>query len=247
LCHYQCLVGQPGNTGRSEFRCRLSPVALLGTTFYLLNFALANLYLCGYVDSGEACLLMAVTWALSTQRWPLLPLFGVLGALAKETFVPLAGVFSLTWWLTTAAKDKERRPRLAYIVAMDAVGFAVLVILWSAWWGHLIWPWDIVQSHYKPDAHFLSGLRGCIFSHEVWLVFGWMLPLGAWGLARLPTPWVVASLVTALCALTLSAWDNGAGNAARPMFNVAGPVVSLSVALFLTRGSGPSKLVYERK
>jgi hypothetical protein len=215
-------------------------VALLGTALYLLNFALPNLYLCGYVDSGEACLLMAVAWAMSINRWAFLPILGVLGALAKETFVPLAGVFSLVWWLT-APRERGWRSGLAWVVVMDAVGLATVIGLWSAWWGQVVWPWDIAQSHYKADATFLSGLRGCLLSHEVLLVFGWLLPLGIWRLRRLPAAWVSASLATALFALLLSAWDNGAGNAARPMFNAAGPVLSLSVALLLARGAVASR------
>jgi hypothetical protein len=210
-------------------------IALLSMTLYVLNFAVSNLYLSGYVDSGESCLLMAVTWAMSTQRWRLLPIFGVLGGLAKETFVPLAGIFSLTWWLAVAPGHRDWRISLVCILAMDAIGLAVVLILWSTWWAVLVWPWDIVVSHYKADTSFLTGLSRCVFSHELWLVFGWLLPLGAWGLGRLPRPWVFASFVTAVFALALSAWDNGAGNAARPMFTVAGPVLSLSVALFLAR------------
>jgi hypothetical protein len=63
---------------------------MLGATLYLLNFATANIWLAGYVDASEGCFLMVLTWTLFSDRWWLPPLWGVLGALAKETFVPLS-------------------------------------------------------------------------------------------------------------------------------------------------------------
>ena len=82
------------------------PIALLSGFLYLANFAVSNFNLSGYVDSAVNCMMIAVVWALLTERWWLLPFVGILGALAKETFVPLAAVFVLTWWLTS----RRRRP-----------------------------------------------------------------------------------------------------------------------------------------
>jgi hypothetical protein len=75
-------------------------VAILGGFVYLTDFAVSNLNLAGYVDSAVNCLLMAVVWSLLSDRWWQLPLWGALGALAKETFVPLAAVLAFGWWLT---------------------------------------------------------------------------------------------------------------------------------------------------
>ncbi len=74
-------------------------VALVSALLYLTNFAVANFNLSGYVDSAVNCMMIAVAWALLTDRWWLLLIWGVLGALAKETFVPLSAVFALAWWL----------------------------------------------------------------------------------------------------------------------------------------------------
>lgn len=70
--------------------------ATLGATLYLLNFAVMNLLLASSIDAGEACLLVALTLTLLSPRWWLLPVWGVVGTLAKETFVPLATGFALT-------------------------------------------------------------------------------------------------------------------------------------------------------
>lgn len=45
------------------------PLALLGCTLVLMNYAVPDLWLSGYVDASEACLLMAVTVCMFTGRW----------------------------------------------------------------------------------------------------------------------------------------------------------------------------------
>ncbi len=68
--------------------------ALSGGTLYLLNFTISNSHLSGLVDSAEGCLLMGIAWALFADNWAVLPLLAIVGALAKETFVPLAIAFA---------------------------------------------------------------------------------------------------------------------------------------------------------
>ena len=92
-------------------------VALLSGLLYLTDFAVANFNLAGYVDSAVNCMMMAVAWALITERWWLLPLWGVLGALAKETFVPLSSVFALAWWLTSWRRGALRLTQLAWVAS----------------------------------------------------------------------------------------------------------------------------------
>src|SRR5437870_7676961 len=79
-------------------------ISLLAATLYLLSFAIPNLQLAGLIDSGESLLMLALGWSLISRKWWLLPLWGVGGALAKETFLPFAVVFAIVWWL-----DAERR------------------------------------------------------------------------------------------------------------------------------------------
>lgn len=54
---------------------------------------------------------------------------------------------------------------------------------------------------------------------------------------RSPREWVVASFVTALVAIGFTAYHNSAGDAgpaaARPIFSIAGPLLSTGVALLL--------------
>ena len=46
---------------------------------------------------------MVIVWSLLTERWFLLPLWGVFGALAKETFAPLSMMFAFGWWIVGGA------------------------------------------------------------------------------------------------------------------------------------------------
>jgi predicted membrane protein DUF2079 len=210
-------------------------IALLAALLYLLNFAIANFQLAGFIDSGEAFFMIAVVWCLLANRWGLLPLCGVLGALAKETFVPFSVVLGLVWWITARHKQQSRGADLGWVAAMGVAEVATMTTVQSLVSGQMVWPWRLVVSSGSP-SNLLINLVDCISSHEFLYVFGWLLPLGAVRLGRLPRPWVLASAVTAV-ALVLGASVNAQGNVARAMFDVAGPMPSLSVAMFIGRTS----------
>jgi hypothetical protein len=209
-------------------------IALLGAMLFLLNFAVQNFHLAGLVDSGEACLLMAVTWTLFVGRWPLLPMLGIFGALAKETFVPLAVVFAASWWMVTKQRDRSRISQLAWIASMGTLSLATVIIIQSTVYGHTVGLREIAFP-VNSNSNYLERLFACISDRSFWYIFVWLLPLGIWKLGRLPRPWLLASLTSALTALALGGYRDSLGNAARPMFNAAGPVLSLSVALLLAR------------
>ncbi len=211
-------------------------VALLSGFLYLANFAIANFNLSGYVDSAVNCMMIVLAWTLLTERWWLLPLWGLLGALAKETFVPLAGVFAFAWWLTVSRRATLRLSQLAWVGAMIVVGFITLSLLMSQG-PHPYTPLSFAASRWAESGAgylYLSGLVRCLFAREFLFVFAWLLPLGIWRLARLPKAWVVASGCAALIALALGAYDDAMGNAVRPVFSAIGPLLSLSASLLLT-------------
>ena len=215
-------------------------VAVVGGLVYLLNFAVANLSLSGLVDSAVNCFMMALAWTLLTGCWWLLPLWGVLGALAKETFVPLSMVFALAWWLTTWRRDAVGFSQLAWVGAMGAVGLATLTLLMSQVSSPYT-PWSFAGARWAESGSghlYLSGLVRCLLSHEFLFPFGWLLPLGVWRLGSLPRGWVTAAACAALASLGMGAYDDALGNAARAVFSAAGPLLSLSASLLLVR-TGP--------
>ncbi|MFY9609764.1 MAG: DUF2079 domain-containing protein [Blastocatellia bacterium] len=212
-------------------------IALLAALLYLLNFAIANFQLAGFIDSGEAFFIISVVWCLLARRWRRLPLCGVFGALAKETFVPLSVVLGLVWWITARRKQESRVADLGWVVAMGAAGVVTMTTVQSLVSGQMVWPWRLVVSSGSP-SNLLINVVDCLSSHELLYVFGWVLPLGAVRLRRLPLPWVLASAVTALVALVLGASVGAHGNVARAMFDATGPMLSLSVAMLIGNSSG---------
>ncbi len=212
--------------------------ALLGATLYLLNFCVANLSLVGLVDSAEGCFLMAIAWSLLADLWFLLPLWGILGALAKETFVPLSALFVFGWWISEVRRDRLQLPRLAWLGALGAASLTTVTLVMSAVAGGRVWPWQLAAYMHAHEG-FLTGLRACLLDHTFWFVFIWLLPLGLLRLRRLPRPWVLASAIAFCGALALGAYHNASGNVARPLFSVSGPILSLSAAIYL---AGPKVL-----
>ena len=209
--------------------------ALLSATIYLLNFAVANFQVAGLVDSSEAFFLLAVAWFLLNDRWRMLPVLAIPGATGKETFVPLSMVFAgayLAAWRT----EGSRLARAGWIAVMGATGVATLIAVQSAVTGHFVWPGQLTIASASLGGY-LTNLAGCFRRHEFWYVFGWLLPLSIWRLRSLPREWVIASTITALAALALGASISAEGNVARAMFDIAGPMLSLSVAMFIGRTS----------
>jgi len=209
--------------------------AMLGAFVYLADFAVANFNLSGMVDSAVNCLLMAIVWALLTERWWLLPVLGVIGALAKETFVPLAVVLAFSWWLTAFQRGASRISQLAWIAGTLLVGFVTLKFLMSMGPSPYS-PISFAASRWAKSGSsflYLSGLYRCLIAREFIYTFAWLIPLGIWRLGRLPRTWVMGSTCAALAALAMGTFDDAQGNATRAVFSAAGPFLSLSVALFL--------------
>lgn len=117
--------------------------ALFAASLYLLNFETANIRLSGMVDSGEGLALVGMVWSLVTGRLWLLPFWAGLGAVSKETFVPLCAAFSGAWWWF----DTKRRPM---VLSGALAAFAAITVLQSAISGHMMWPWQ-----------FAAALAGC--------------------------------------------------------------------------------------
>jgi len=210
-------------------------VALLAAFVYLANFMVANRRLSGYVDSAIDFVLIAIVWSLLAERWWMLAVWGALGALAKETFIPLSVVFASAWYLTGANAGSRKFSRPAWVGLMAAVGFGVLILVMS----HQSPPYSplsfATSRQAESGSHFLylSGLIRCLTSHEFVFTFAWLLPLGLPSLRMLPRTWKAGAFGAGLTALALGAYDDALGNAVRPMFSALGPLLSLSTAILL--------------
>ena len=209
-------------------------IPLLGGTLYLLNFAVANLNLAGLVDAGEACFLMLIAWALLNNRWSWLPGWAVAGALAKETFVPLGVALAMGWWLATRSSDSRRVAHFMWIVAMGGLGLASVVASMTMY--SRFNPLTFTQQMWIASGSrslYLAPLLRILLDQLFWYVFILLLPLGLWRLRQLPMPWVTGVAVSFAAGLAMGAYNDALGNTVRALFNVAGPLLSLSTALLL--------------
>ena len=223
------------------------PVALLAACLYLLNFDTSNLRLSGLIDSAEGCFLLAIAWSLLSRRLWLLPLWGLLGALAKESFVPFSIVFTVTWWFVSRQRQRWTLPETFAILSTGAVAFLSVTILQMAVSGHVVWPWEFAVS-LRANGGYLESLRANILDRNFIYGFAWLLPLGILRLKRFPSQWTVACAGTALVEFMLVAWHGvQAGAAARALFTIAGPLLSLSAAAYLGWMPGPSTPSMARK
>jgi hypothetical protein len=102
---------------------------LVAAFLFIGNFAVANLNLAAYVDSAVNCMLMAIVWSMLTNRWWLLPLWGMMGGVAKETFVPMCVLMVCTWWISDRGERSQRRFRLIWMVATAIAAFAGMALV----------------------------------------------------------------------------------------------------------------------
>jgi hypothetical protein len=209
-------------------------VALLGATLYLLNFAIANLQLAALVDAAEACALMALIAAMFYERWFLLPVIGAVGTLAKESFVPFSIIMTITWWSTA----RRSRAKVVWIVALVIVDLLTMIRLQSSILGHMVSPWSFL-ANMSSETNYGTNLLHSLVDRTSWYILIWLLPLGLAGIKQFPRPWKAAVGVGALTALLLNAYHStvggGGGGTGRYIFNVAGPLLSLSAASFLSK------------
>jgi hypothetical protein len=209
-------------------------IGVLGASLYLLSFPIPNLHLAGLIDAGEGCFLLATVWALITGRVWLMPALAIPGALAKETFVPLATALAIGWWLARRRADPRAFTGLIGAGAMAVVGVLTVVSLRWIEAGQLQWPWHIVRM--QPGAGIGTWLGETFVNRSFWYPFVTLLAFGVWRLPRLPRAWIVASTCASVVALALGMYKGAAVNVARPIFNLIGPPLSLSTALLVAGG-----------
>ncbi len=200
---------------------------------FLANFVVINLQLAGLVDSAECFLLMCVFLVCLERKWYLLPLVGMIGALAKETFLPLAFLFIAGWILRA-----EHRP-WGWLATMAVSALAAVVVLHSLVDGHLVTPLQIAAG--ERNIHNLQetyiSTRSIFTDWTVWISFLWLIPFVVPGRDRLPESARLGTLVGAAGALALSIWNWSGGNAVRPVFDVSAVYLCIAFAVGATRFS----------
>jgi hypothetical protein len=225
-----------------------SAVGMVGALLYCVNFATPNLRLVGLVDAGEGFFLLVLLWCLSESQLWALPAIAVLGALTKESFIPFSIALTSAWWISTRFdhnhdrnNDRNRArnrsaPDAAWILTSWLLSLLAMMGL----------HWSITGSYLSPlqfglalqragGYHFAASLH----DQNLWYIFLWLLPTAIPNLKRLPKPWLIATAAACAMAFALDAYFGGApGTVGRALFSIAGPVLSLSSAIFLLRIAG---------
>ena len=209
--------------------------ALIGTLLYFLNPTIPNRQLgCGLVESGESLFMMALFWAVFEHRLFLLPMVGLLGALAKESFVPLAALGITFWGIAEYRTGRWKLSHTFWAASMILIGLATTVVLQFMSTAHFLWPWEYAGTLRERDVSLLRGFMRCLTDRYFWYVFGWLLPLGVVRLGTFPRTWLYGSLGGVAAALAMGAWNDAAGNTVPSIFNSIGTILSLSAASLLS-------------
>ena len=214
------------------------PIALGSALIYLLNFAVPNLRLVGMIDAGEAFFLMLLVWSLSVDMYWTLPVWGIIGATAKESFVPFLVSFTLTWWLCARKTLRKPASASAWMIASWAAALASLIAVQWRITGGCQSPIRFGLGLHHNSAyvlHFIASLG----DRNLWYIFFWLLPLSLLRLKRLPFDWRIATAAACVTAFAMDTYYGGPpGAIGRALFSVAGPLLSASVALLLFTGVG---------
>ena len=210
------------------------PVSLLASLLYLVNFAIPNLRLAGLVDAGEGFFLLALLWSLFERKLGFLPIIAVLGALTKETFVPLSIIFTATWWLSARRSLNSALPSAAWIVCSWL--FAMVATVGIHWKidGMFVNPIHLATSFHQ-NQEYLRQFASSLWDRNLVYIFIWLLPTSVPRLGTFPRSWLIPTATTVAMTFLLDAYYGGApGTVARELFSVAGPILTLSSASFLS-------------
>jgi hypothetical protein len=199
---------------------------LLGAFAYLLNFNVANDQLAGLVDSGEAFMVTLLLFVLLRKSWNLLPLIVAIGVLAKETFLPIAILFTLGWiW------HSEPKPWKQFAL-MLVTGSLMLLLIPSLLTGHFVSPGQTVIEY---QGIRWTSLITPFISWTVWLTFLWPLPFAFAGWRRLPPTFLAATALALIGIYLMGSFADMGASMSRPLFNVAGPCLCLAFAAGVER------------
>lgn len=211
------------------------PTALVASLLYLLNFSVPNMRLAGLVDAGEGLFLLALLWSLSKRKFRLLPVIGVLGALTKESFVPISIAFSAAWWFGCRKEPNSHRAVGLWVTGGWLVSLTAMMCVQWAIDGRFLSPIAFgtnLHGNRNYWHHFVLSL----WDRNLLYVFVWLLPTALPRLAVFPKSWLVPTAAAAGMVFVLDGYYGGApGTLGRELFSVAGPILCFSSALLFCR------------
>jgi hypothetical protein len=189
--------------------------------------------LAGFIDAGEGFFLIAVTWCLFRRRYWMLPLLGILGAMAKELFVPFLIAFSAMWWLYERKRMSKPTMAAAWIASSWVAAAATLsLIQWKV--SHIAQSVIGFGLSLRGDERYSIHFLHFFVDRNLWYTFFWLAPLSLFRVKRLPMAWRIGTASATIAAFALDMYYSGLpGTIARTTFSVCGPLLSASVGLLL--------------
>lgn len=210
---------------------------LLAAFLFYANFNTANLYLSGLVDSAEVFFLAAVLLAMHRGRWGLLPLLGIAGGMARESFVIYSSSLAGGWWLSEWRAGRFSIPRALYIAIMGGGGLGIVLLIRSFLSVGIASPSDLANAHVSATglSQVVGHLASIPLTKAFWYTFGWLLPLGFFGIRRLPREFLWGAGAALIVALLISSYVLVGENIGRPLFSAGGAVLTLAATAGLVR------------
>ncbi len=206
-------------------------VVVLAPFVYLSSFVVVNSHLAGLIDSAEGFFLAAISLALLRDRWLLAPLLIALGALAKETIVPLGLCGMAAWWVAVWARGLPR-PRFV-AVALGVSLAAGAITLGACRYLADVPAYEKHVLSLSRLARLPSNVADCLLTKTQIYAFAFLLPMGIPRLRRIPAPLLAAAGGMALLATLLGAYAEIDDNLYRPLFHTLGPVLVVSCSIFV--------------
>ena len=199
----------------------------------LVNFNVSNMYLLGLIDSGEIFLLTLMTWCIYFNNWWALPLLGIVGALTKDTFIPLSIATASGWFLFNWLEGQFVWKQIWSVFGLAVLSFGTLLLFRSWATDSPYWFLEDLAPTVRGSTPFIADLISTILNRNILYTFVWLLPCGILGLRFLPKGWVWGSIATVVVVFGLSAAIGVGDNIGRPLFSAAGPMLTVGAALFL--------------
>jgi hypothetical protein len=217
------------------FKDRL--VGILAGLLFFVNFTIPNLYLSGLVDSAEAFFLLLLVYSMLRKNWLILPFIAILGSLTKETFLPSGFIIITVWYLYDAYHAKNFYPtRILMIVLFVFISVVILTLLKSYSYGEytslLGFTGDMHKVNNFDYDRILVAIRRFLYSYI------WLAPLAFFRLHIFPIQWTLSIFLAAITIFIMGWWIGASGAAiSRYMFNILGPLLCISAAVFVINSS----------
>ena len=208
-------------------------VGVIASFIFYTNFSVSNLYLAGLVDAAECFFITLLFYLLLQRRWQYLPIIAIFATLAKETFLPIGVCIVSVWWLYTAIQEKKIDiESLLWMACFALVSIIVVVALKSYALGGIVMPWQYADS--MESSYGFTFERILVEIRRFSYVFIWLLPLAVFRFNKIPMQLLASAFLTLAAIFVMGIWAGVSGAAmSRYMFNIAGPLLSISAALFL--------------